>query len=272
MPDTLTRFLNRFGAWLIPLGIVAGWYLTRALLLSESQRLVLPVPHEIIRQSILEPDIRNDLLSGFQTTLITTLVGLAISIVVGVALALAMSQARWLETGLFPPLIITQTIPILAITPLLGALFGFDIRARIIVVVIISIFPIITSTLFGLQNVAGDLHDQFSLHAASRWTRLKLLQIPSGLPSFFNGLRTAAGFAVTGAVVGEMLLRGGADRGLGSYMYIYYARGRYEEMWAALMVASLLGIAMFFIVRAIERKVTGNWTSIAATHGPRAQT
>ncbi|MFV1991977.1 MAG: ABC transporter permease, partial [Acidimicrobiales bacterium] len=84
--------------------------------------------------------------------------------------------------------------------------------------------------------------------------------------------RTAAGFAVTGAVVGEMLLLGGAERGLGSYMYIYYARGRYEEMWAALMLASLLGIALFFTVRTIERKVTGNWTSTAFPNEARAQT
>ncbi len=69
-----------------------------------------------------------------------------------------------------------------------------------------------------------------------------------------------------------MLLRGGAERGLGSYMYIYYARGRYEEMWAALMLASLLGIAMFFTVRTIERKVTGNWISTAFPHEARAQT
>ncbi|MFV1989652.1 MAG: ABC transporter permease, partial [Acidimicrobiales bacterium] len=219
--------------------------------------------HEILKQSLFDADTRKELLSAFQTTLLTTLIGLVLSMLLGVVVALAMSRTKWLETGLFPPLIIMQTVPILAITPLLGALFGFDIRSRIIVVVLISVFPIVTGTLFGLQNVESVLHDLFSLRAASSWVRLRRLQIPAALPSFFNGLRTAAGFAVTGAVVGEMLLRGGADRGLGSYTYIYYARGRYEEMWAALLLASLLGVAMFFAVRVIERRTIGSWHSTA---------
>ena len=116
------------------------------------------------------------------------MVGLAIAIVLGMLFAIVMSQAKWLERSLFPYAVILQTIPILALVPLIGFWFGFDFRHRVIVCVLIALFPIINNTLFGLQSADQGQHDLFTLHASSRFTRLCKLQLPAAMPGDLRGL------------------------------------------------------------------------------------
>ena len=117
-------------------------------------------------------------------------VGLAIASVLGIAIAVAMAQARWVERSLFPWAVVLQTVPILAIVPLIGFWWGFDFRSRVLVCVLISLFPMITNTLFGLRSAPAGLHDLFSLRRASRWTRLQEARVPG---SAAGDLRRPAG-------------------------------------------------------------------------------
>ena len=110
------------------------------------------------------------------------LIGLAIAIVLGMAVAVLMSQAKLFERAVFPYMVMLQAIPILALVPLIGFWFGYGLNARVIVCVIIAIFPIIANTLFGLQSADASMHDLFTLHRASRLTRLRKLMFPA-MPS-----------------------------------------------------------------------------------------
>ena len=126
--------------------------------------------------------------------------------------AILMSQAKWVERSFYPYAVALQTVPILALTPLIGQFFDYNFRSRVIVCVIISLFPIIANTLFGLLSADQGHHDLFRLHGAGRWTRLWKLQFPGALPAIFTGLRISAGLSVIGAIVGDFFFRRGDAR------------------------------------------------------------
>ncbi len=176
-------------------------------------------------------------------------VGLAIAVVLGVLLGALMSQAKWIERSFYPWAIVLQTVPILAIVPLLDLWAKNDIlfveegfRSRIIVCVIISLFPIISNTVFGL--LAGDAshHDLFSVNRASRWTRFRKLELPGAMPAMFVGFRIAAGLCVVGAIIGEYFFRVG-EQGLGQLLDKYTKRGTsdYPQLYATIAVSCAFG-------------------------------
>ena len=142
------------------------------------------------------------------------LIGLAIAVVLGILIAVLMSQAKIAERAIFPYMVTLQAIPILAIVPLIGFWFGYGTKSRVFVCVIISIFPIIVNTLFGLQSADRGMHDLFTLHHANRVTRLRKLMFPAALPAIFAGLRISAGLSVIGAVVGDFFF-GQGESGIG---------------------------------------------------------
>jgi NitT/TauT family transport system permease protein len=191
-------------------------------------------------------------------TTIAALIGLAMSIVLGMALATVMSQARWLERSLWPYLVALQAIPILAIVPIIALLVGYELNARVLVCIIISFFPIVSNTLFGLLSADVGQHDLFTLRGASRWTRLRKLQLPAAMPAVFTGFRIAAGLSVIGAVVGELFFRRG-DKGIGILMEQYRQRNQYEEMYGALVLSVLLGIVVFTLFGWLAKVAVGRW-------------
>jgi NitT/TauT family transport system permease protein len=188
-----------------------------------------------------------------------SIIGLGIACLIGFFTAILMSQAKWLERSLYPWAVFTQTVPILALVPIIGFWFGFNITARIIVVVIISIFPIIINTLTGLLGASRDLHDLLTLHKASRWTRATKLMIPYALPDLFTGLRTSAGLAIIGSIVGDFFFGRGSP-GLGMLLKVYGSRLRTEELLSATIVACLLGVFVFWSFSYIGRRMVGHWS------------
>jgi NitT/TauT family transport system permease protein len=178
--------------------------------------------------------------------------------VLGIAVAVLMSQTKLVERAVFPYMVMLQAIPILAIVPLIGFWFGYGINARVIVCVIISIFPIIANTLFGLQSADSTMHDLFTLHRASRATRLRKLMFPAALPAIFTGLRISAGLSVIGAIVGDFFF-GQGDAGIGQDLRKYANNLDGEELFTAVIMASLLGVVIFLAVNFLERRVTGKW-------------
>ena len=174
----------------------------------------------------------------------------------GIAVAVAMSQARWVERSLFPWAVVLQTVPILAIVPLIGFWWGFDFRSRVLVCVLISLFPMITSTLFGLRSAPAGLHDLFSLRHASRWTRLRKLQFPSALPAIFVGLRTAPA-SRSSARSSATSSSARATPGIGRLIDNYRAQLASEELFAAIAASSVLGIVAFCAGRLDRRARRG---------------
>jgi NitT/TauT family transport system permease protein len=153
---------------------------------------------------------------------------------------------------------VLQTIPILAIVPLIGFWFGFDFRSRVLVCVLISLFPMITSTLFGLRSAPQGLHDVFSTRRANRWIRLLKLEFPTALPAIFVGLRTCAGLSVIGAIVGDFFFRQG-NPGIGRLIDNYRAELFSAQLFGAIVVSSLMGIVAFAVVGWVGERVVGSW-------------
>ncbi len=241
------------------IGVVGIWYFMSYIGLSENQRFMLPPPHEVLNDGFLRWVALQEVLEGLWATTQVVLTGLTISIVLGMSIAILMSRARWLERTLFPYAVSLQTVPIIAITPLIGLWLGFAFNARVLVTVIISIFPVITNTLFGLQSADRNLHDLFTLHGASRLTRLWKLELPAAQPAIFAGLRIAAGLAVTGAIVGEFFFRGGEAKGIGRLISFYQNRLTIDRLLTAIILSSLLGVVIFLVVGAIGDRATRHW-------------
>jgi NitT/TauT family transport system permease protein len=246
---------------LVVFGLVIGlWYFMALAGLPKFKRFLLPQPHKIISSFVTDdiPGARAKILTATWLSAQVAMLGLAIAIVLGLLIAVIMSQAKWVEKSLWPYLIAMQAVPILTLTPLIGALFGFSFTARLLVTVIIALFPIASNTLFGLLSVDKGLHDLFTLHGASRWTRLRKLLLPAALPQIFAGFRISAGLAVIGSIVGDTFFRQGKP-GLGSQVDVYRSFLQGPQMWACIILAAMLGLLFFAVFDVLNRVAVGKW-------------
>lgn len=238
--------------------VLAAWTAASHLLLRPERRFLLPPPEEVLRIGFADPDNLAELLSGLALSARVAAVGLLVATVLGVGLAVLMAQANWLERSLYPYAVVLQTIPILALVPLFGFWFGFGFGSRVLVCVLIALFPIVANTLFGLRSVDQTHLDLFALHGAGRLARLVKLRLPAALPSIFTGLRISAGLSVVGAIVGDFFFKQG-EPGIGVLIDLYRQRLESERLFAAVIVSSLFGLVVFWLFGALARRVVGGW-------------
>ena len=240
-------------------GFLGVWYVMSYVVLDPERRFLLPPPHAVIVDGLLAPEPRGEILMGLLLSAMVAFIGLTISFVLGTLSAILMSQAKWIERSLYPYAVIMQAIPVLALVPLLGFWFGFGVMPRVIVCVIIALFPLIINTLTGLLGADRGLHDLMTLHNASRWTRLVRLQLPSALPDIFVGLRTSAGLSVIGAIVGDFFF-GRGPAGLGLIINRYVSRLQSAKLLAAVLVAGGFGVLVFTLFGVLGRRAVGDWS------------
>jgi NitT/TauT family transport system permease protein len=219
---------------------------------------LLRPPHEVVDRGFLDSENFREILEGLWSSTRVALIGLLIAIVIGFSLAIIMSQAKIAERAIFPYMVTLQAIPILAIVPLISFWWGTGQTSRVIVCVIISLFPIIVNTLFGLQSADRGMHDLFTLHHASRATRLRKLMFPAALPAIFAGLRISAGLSVIGAVVGDFFF-GKGDVGIGQLLKKYANQLDGEQLLAAVIMTSALGVSVFLLFGWIQQRAIGKW-------------
>ncbi len=258
--------LGRFLPPTIMLGIFIGiWYVYSTVSFEEAfqRRNALPYPHEVVQDGFLPLwDTRQglrEILGYMWPTVKVTLLGLGISIVVGVIIAIIMNMSKYMERAIFPYAVVAQTVPILAITPLLTQVFGDRLGVRLAVVFLIAVFPIITNTLFGLQSTERLHHDLFTLNGVNRWTRLWKLELPSSIPALMTGIRISAGLAVIGAIVADFFFNQG-DKGIGYFIRVrQQAAADRPDMLAGTITASLFGVVVFLIVGAITHRAIRDW-------------
>ncbi|MEU5032306.1 ABC transporter permease [Streptomyces milbemycinicus] len=265
-PPGMRRRRVRAATLLTPLGslgaAIGAWYAVSYLLLSPARRFLVPPPQQVLTVSFLDWTHLEPMLQALWLTAQVALVGLLIASVLGVTVAVLMSRARWLERSLYPYAVILQTVPILAIVPLIGLWFGFGFTSRVIVCVLIALFPMIANTLFGIQSVDRAHHDLFTLQRANRWDRLRKLELPAALPSVFTGLRTSSGLSVIGAIVGDMFFKQG-EPGIGTLLDVYRSRLQSEDLFAAIILASFFGVAVFALFTLVARLAVGSWHASA---------
>lgn len=237
---------------------LAIWYAISYLVLDESRRFLMPPPHAVVIEGFLDAHTRGEILSSLMYTALVAMCGLAVATVIGVAWAIAMSHARWVERSLFPYAVMLQCIPVLALVPLIGFWFGFGFLSRVVVCVMIALFPIVSNTLFGLQSVDNQSRELFALQRASKRAVLARLEFPAAVPAIFAGMRIAAGLAVVGAIVADFFFRQGQP-GIGTVISRYQAQVQSGELFAAIIIASLFGVAIFVIFGLIGRRASGSW-------------
>jgi NitT/TauT family transport system permease protein len=241
----------------VAVSAIGIWLAISDLVLEPDRQFLLPPPQDVVREGLLDGQHRSQILHGLWATTKVSVTGLVLAIVIGTLLALLMSMSRVIEYSIFPYAVVLQTIPVLAMVPLLGFWFGFDFSSRVLVCVLISIFPIITNTLFGLKSVDAGLRDLFTLYRGSRRDRLFRLQVPAALPAALTGCKIASGLAVIGAIVADFFFRQG-EPGIGRLIDIYRMRLETELLITALVFSSLLGLVLFlFFDRLAERVARG---------------
>ena len=200
------------------------------------------------------------LLHSLMITLEVTLIALALSVVIGTAIALVFVQSPIIERSFFPYAIILQVTPIVAIAPLIIILVKNTEGALIICATIIAIFPIISNTTIGLRSIDSGHHDLFAINRASRLQNLVYLRIPSALPYFFAGLRISSGLALIGAVVAEFVAgTGGRNTGLAYQILEAGYQLDIPRMFAALLLITLAGIALFLVMVGLSKLALGSW-------------
>lgn len=197
----------------------------------------------------------------FKSTLLTTVsavCGLAMSVVIGALISILFCQSKWIRRSLFPLAIFLQTVPIVAVAPIVVLWLSEGLVATIFISFVVSVFPIITNTTTGLLNVNNDHLELFRLYKASRWQQLFRLQIPSALPHFVTGLKVSGGMAVLGSVVGEFFCATLSNKGLGRQIFELKDHN-VSLMYSCIFAATLLGVLMFMTVSLIGDKFLLYW-------------
>ena len=185
-------------------------------------------------------------------TLVEVLLGLALGVITATLLGYLLAKSIHLERLLSPYIIASQSIPTIAIAPLLVLWFGPGLLSKILICALIVFFPVLVNTIVGMRTVPEDLRDLMRSLQASRWQTLRLLEVPASLPVFLGGLRIGATLSVIGAVVGEFV---GSDRGLG--FLINVGRGMYDTALVFVAVFTLIAMALslYGLVVLMERRL-----------------
>jgi ABC-type nitrate/sulfonate/bicarbonate transport system permease component len=210
---------------------------------------VLPPPSRVVA-SLWE--FRGEAFRHTVPTLGETIVGFTISIVAGIGAAVAMDRIDVIRRALAPLLVGSQTIPIVAIAPLVVVWFGFGFLPKILVVVLVTFFPVTVALLDGFASTPADRTELMRSMGASADQVFRKLRWPTGLPSLFTGLRISATYAVVAAVIAEYV---GATEGLGIWMQLSQRSFRTDLVFAAILLTAVLSIALVALVTIVERAV-----------------
>jgi len=220
----------------------------------------MPAP-SAVAQSLM--DSREELLAAVWQTTEAALIGFGASVVVGIAMAVALSSARIVRNAFYPYTVFFQTVPVVAIAPLLLIWFGPGLQSVSVCAFVVSVFPVIANTLTGLLSTDPALADMFQLYGAGPVATLFKLKLPGAMPSIITGLRVAAGLSVIGTIVGEFVA-GEQDRpGVGLIIVENSKLGQTPQVFAAILVASVLGLAMLSVLNLAGYLLLRRWHASA---------
>lgn len=230
---------------LFALAVLVVWQV--GVRVSGTEESTLPAPTQVFSAMW---EIRDLLVDNGWVTIKEILIGYAAAIVLGVGLAVLLSSSLRAERAMYPWLVVSQMVPVPAIAPILVIWTGFDIRPKVIVIALVSFFPIAVNTLDGLKSTEPELLNLLKTLGAGRWRRFRVAQLPSALPFLFSGLKIGAALAVIGAVFAEWV---GSDAGLGYLILTLNNQVATSEMFATIIALAIIGIALFGLVRLAER-------------------
>jgi NitT/TauT family transport system permease protein len=220
---------------------------------------LVPAPSSVFLTMV---ESRVELLQALGKTSAAALIGFTLSTIIGVAIAVLLSSSRRVQQAFYPYAVFFQTVPIIAVAPLLVIWFGYGMKTVIASAFVVSIFPVIANTLTGILSTDPALRDLFRLYGASGRVTLFKLRFPAALPQILTGLRVASGLAVIGAIVGEFI----GGEGLGSVVDVARTQQRVDKVFAAVLLASVLGLALFGLINLISSITLKRWHSSESEH------
>jgi ABC-type nitrate/sulfonate/bicarbonate transport system permease component len=214
---------------------------------------VLPAPTQVLGALW---DFRSEAVRHSVPTIVETVVGFSLSIAAATATAVALDRVAWARRAVEPLLVGSQTVPIVAIAPLIVVWFGFGLLPKVLVVVLVTFFPITISLLDGFASTTAEATELMRSFGASAGETFRKVRWPSGLPAFFTGLRISATYGVVAAVIGEYV---GATDGLGIWMQLSQRSFRTDLVFAAILLTAILSIGLYGAVVVVERATIPWW-------------
>lgn len=245
MPHRARRVVDLAPALIVPLAVLVVWQLYCSL--ANVDPTVLPTPTRIVSQLFEARDIA---WTHTWQTLRETLIGFAASVVFAVVVAVAMDQLTWLRRALYPMLVGSQTIPVIAIAPLMIIWFGFGLLPKVLLIVLVTFFPIVVALLDGFAATEREAMSLLRTMGATRGQVFRLVRFPGALPQLFTGLRISATYAVIAAVFAEYV---GAYDGLGIWMSQSKNAFRTDLVFGAIGICALISILLFAAVAVAAR-------------------
>jgi NitT/TauT family transport system permease protein len=250
---------ERIGRWLLPAAVLCA-----LLGLWQGYVTAWEVPHyrlpgPLLIAKTLAADFAS-LAASWWTTVRITLLALLLAVIGGGGLAILFAQSRWIEMTFFPYMVVLQVTPIIAIAPLIFIYIDSHTARVLFIAWIVAFFPILSNTTLGLKSSDHNLRDLMAIYRASRWQRLRHLELPSSLPYFLGGLRIAGGLSLIGAVVAEFTMgSGGQAAGLAFRILESSYRLNVPGMFAALILVVLTGIAIYLLISALSWLLLHRW-------------
>lgn len=253
------RRVERVAKWTLPVVVLVILLVLwdRLIVWYEIPHYLLPGPGRVVETLVKDWAM---LFEAFLVTLQITLLALAVAVVGGVGLAVLFNQSRFAEMSFYPYAVILQVTPVVAIAPLIFIYVENRTVGLLLCAWIVAFFPILSNTTLGLNSTDHNLRDLFRIYGASRWQRLRYLQLPSALPYFLGGLRIAGGLSLIGAIVAEYVAgTGGIGSGLAFRILEAGYRLNIPRMFAALLLIAVTGVVIFAGLSFLSHMLLRKW-------------
>ena len=235
--------------WIVIVGMFAFW--EAFVRLFEIEQFVLPPPSAIFASGW---QWRVPILDNAWQTLFTTVIGFFIAVIIGLLGGIAVGSSTLVYDSVYPALIGFNSIPKVAVVPILVIWFGVGTVPAVITAFLIAFFPILVNVAVGIATVEPELQDVLRALGASRWQVIRKVGLPRSMPYFFASLKMAITFAFVGTIVAETVA---ANKGIGNFMLVASSRFEVPLAFAGLLVTSVMGIGMYLITALVERRMTG---------------
>lgn len=245
--------------WLLPVLVLALGVLAwdRIVVWNDIPHYILPGPRLVLATLVKDWAI---LFDALLVTLQITLMALAVAVLGGVGLAVLFNLSRWAEMSFYPYAVILQVTPVVSIAPLIFIYVDSRMAGLLLCAWIVAFFPILSNTTLGLRSADHNLRDLMTIYRASRWQRLRYLQLPAALPYFLGGLRIAGGLSLIGAVVAEYVAgTGGIGSGLAFRILEAGYRLNIPRMFAALLLIAVSGVVIFAGLSLLSHLLLRKW-------------
>ncbi len=223
----------------------------------EIKSFILPKPTDVVAAAIKDWHL---LWPAMQITIVEAVIGFSLSAVIGIGVSILLASSRIIEISLYPYAVILQTIPVIAIAPIVVIWFGSGFNSIVIISFLIGFFPIVSNTLMGLNSVDKNMVDLFQLYNASKWQTMWKLRIPAAMPYIMSGLKVSCTLSIIGAITGEYIAGiGGGKGGLGYAITVAAVQLKTPYLFACAIAGALFGIVFYLIVSFISRLVLSSW-------------